>query len=192
VLFSPPLLALAAACEALLYALERFRVHARLRRMFPGSTVNCDITTSFKYPENIVCGDEVLIGPYASIGALAAVVLEDHVRISRGAVIETATLVTAEELPYSHRGAPIHLARGAWIGTNAVVLGGVRIGEQAVVAAGAVVTKDVPANAIVAGVPARVIAWRAGAARGEPVDRKTLGELCPGEGAHGRATQSRE
>lgn len=47
-----------------------------------------------------------------------------------------------------------------WIGTNAMVLDGVRIGNHAVVGAGAVVTKDVPEYAIVAGVPARVIKYR--------------------------------
>lgn len=53
--------------------------------------------------------------------------------------------------------APIRVERGAWIGAHATILAGVTIGENAVVAAGAVVTKDVPANSIAAGVPARVI-----------------------------------
>ena len=160
VLFSRPLLAFAGGIDWLYYVLERFRVHARMRRYFPGRRVNCDISTSFKYPHNITCGDHVLIGPYASIGAMAAVVLEDHVRISRGVIVETATLGIAGELPYKHTAQPIRIGRGVWLGTNSVVLGGVQIGEQAVVAAGAVVTKSVPAHAIVAGVPARVIAWR--------------------------------
>ncbi len=54
-------------------------------------------------------------------------------------------------------GRDVVIGRGAWIGSNAVVLGPCRIGEHAVVAAGAVVTRDVPAGAVVAGVPARVI-----------------------------------
>lgn len=53
------------------------------------------------------------------------------------------------------RPAPIVIGDGAWVGARSVVLPGVTIGEGAVVAAGAVVTKDVPSHTIVAGVPAR-------------------------------------
>ncbi len=52
---------------------------------------------------------------------------------------------------------PIVIKRNAWIGAGATILPGVTIGENAVVAAGAVVTKDVPANTVVGGVPAKVI-----------------------------------
>jgi acetyltransferase-like isoleucine patch superfamily enzyme len=53
--------------------------------------------------------------------------------------------------------APIRIGRGAWIAAGATVLQGVTVGDDAVVAAGAVVTKDVPPRTLVAGVPARVI-----------------------------------
>lgn len=53
--------------------------------------------------------------------------------------------------------APVHIKRNAWIGANATILPGVTIGENAGVAAGAVVNKDVPDNAIVGGIPARII-----------------------------------
>ena len=53
--------------------------------------------------------------------------------------------------------APIVLGKKVWVGSNATILQGVTIGDNAVIAAGAVVTKDVPANTIVGGVPARVI-----------------------------------
>ena len=52
---------------------------------------------------------------------------------------------------------PIVLKRNAWIGSRAVVLPGVTVGEGAVVASGAVITKDVPARCIVGGVPAKII-----------------------------------
>lgn len=50
-----------------------------------------------------------------------------------------------------------HIGKGASIGSNATILGGVTINENAIVGAGSVVTKDVPANAIVAGNPARIL-----------------------------------
>jgi acetyltransferase-like isoleucine patch superfamily enzyme len=56
--------------------------------------------------------------------------------------------------------APVTIGDGADIGINAVILPGVTVGANAIVGAGAVVTVDVPAYAIVAGVPARIIRWR--------------------------------
>jgi acetyltransferase-like isoleucine patch superfamily enzyme len=57
----------------------------------------------------------------------------------------------------------ITIGRDVWLGANSVVLAGVTIGDGAVIAAGAVVNRDVPAGSIVGGVPARVLSWRAGA-----------------------------
>ena len=55
------------------------------------------------------------------------------------------------------RPAPIHIGKQVWIGANATILPGVTVGDGAVIAAGAVVTRDVPERAVVAGVPARVV-----------------------------------
>jgi acetyltransferase-like isoleucine patch superfamily enzyme len=54
-------------------------------------------------------------------------------------------------------GKPIAIERGVWIAAGATVIGGVTVGENSVIAAGSVVTKDVPANVLVGGNPARVI-----------------------------------
>ncbi len=61
--------------------------------------------------------------------------------------------------PYdrSNHFAPIHIGDRVWIGSSAVITKGVTIGNGSVVAAGAVVTKDVPENVIVGGVPAKII-----------------------------------
>ena len=53
--------------------------------------------------------------------------------------------------------APVKIGNNVWIGAHATILAGVTIGDNSVVAAGAVVNKDVPANVVVAGVPAKVI-----------------------------------
>lgn len=51
----------------------------------------------------------------------------------------------------------MHIKKGVWIGAGATVLPGVTVGENAIVGAGAIVTKDVPANMVVAGTPAQIL-----------------------------------
>lgn len=55
---------------------------------------------------------------------------------------------------------PVRIGKQCWLGANAVVLPGVQLGDRVIVAAGSVVTKNFPANCIVAGVPARIIKSR--------------------------------
>ena len=60
---------------------------------------------------------------------------------------------------YESKVLPIYIKKGAWVGCNAVILGGITVGEFSIVGAGAVVTKDVPPYTVVAGVPAKVIKY---------------------------------
>lgn len=85
--------------------------------------------------------------------------IEDHVYLTRGAVVLAHFSPTVPQLPMI-KGVltrPVHIKRGAHIGVNAIILPGVVVGECALVGAGAVVTKDVPDGMFVAGNPARVI-----------------------------------
>lgn len=93
--------------------------------------------------ERIEIGRDCMIGPYCY--------LTDH---DHGT--EPGRLIKEQPL----LGSPTIIEDGAWIGAHATILKGVRIGKGAIVGAGAVVTKDVPANSIVAGVPARQIGSR--------------------------------
>jgi len=86
----------------------------------------------------ITIGDDVMLGPNVQL-------------ISSGHPLDPETRRTRITA------APIRIGRGAWLAAGATVLQGVTVGEDAVVAAGAVATRDVPARALVAGVPARVI-----------------------------------
>lgn len=117
----------------------------------------CHWTTEIKYPENIELGHHVAIGPNCTLGAMSSIRIGDHVRISKGAVIETAGLDLSTGRPYKHHAKPIVIEDGAWIGSNAIVLGGVTIGENAVIGAGAVVTKDVPRDTVLVGAPTRLL-----------------------------------
>lgn len=85
----------------------------------------------------ITIDNDVLIGPNVSI-------LSEGHPVSPG---ERHSLVPK----------PVHIKRNAWIGAGATILQGVTIGENAVVAAGAVVSKDVPDNTVVGGIPAKII-----------------------------------
>jgi maltose O-acetyltransferase len=117
----------------------------------------CHWSADIKYPENISIGDHVVIGVGCSIGAHSPVKIGAYARLSKDVQIETAGLDVSFPPPYRHISRPIVIEEDVWIGTRAMILGGVRVGRGAVVAAGAVVTKDVPAGSVVAGVPARVV-----------------------------------
>ena len=92
---------------------------------------------------SIVADDEVVIGDHTTVGANAVIGdRDDHADI------------------YPSMPQPIHIGKHVWIGMNATIMKGVTIGDNAIVGAGAIVTKDVPANAIVAGVPAKIIKYR--------------------------------
>lgn len=160
-LISAPFQRVNQAIDAFLYGWTAWRTYCRIRLWFPESRdLAFSLSTQFKHRDNILMGHHIRIGPGVIIGAHSQVVLEDHVRISQNATLETAGLDLTQPLPYPHISKPITLKRGAWIGANAIVLGGVTVGEGAVVAAGAVVTKDVPPGAIVVGAAPRHLASR--------------------------------
>lgn len=121
------------------------------------------VVESFSCINNAV-GD-VVIGDYTRIGlhntVIGPVTIGSHVNIAQGVT------VTALNHNYDKPGIridqqgittrPITIGNDVWIGTRAVILPGVTIGSHCVVAAGAVVTTDVPDNTIVAGIPAKTI-----------------------------------
>ena len=81
-----------------------------------------------------------------------------HCQVLTGVhLFENGKLKEPKEEQVPTEGYDIHIGDGCWIASGAIIIGGVTIGENSIVAAGAVVTKDVPPGSIVAGVPARII-----------------------------------
>lgn len=107
------------------------------------------------YPERLTLGDGTTINFGVHIGARGGVTVGKNVRLSTYAVIETASLNHAVVPRDEHRAKPIAIEDGVWIASRATVLGGVTIGRNSVVAAGAVVTRDVPPCSIAMGIPAK-------------------------------------
>lgn len=97
-----------------------------------------------------------------SINENVQITAADTVEIGKGATIGRDVVIRSYDghticQPGYRKSAPIHIGEHVWIGQGATILKGVTIGDGAVVASGAIVTKDVPANSLVAGVPAKVI-----------------------------------
>ena len=142
-------------------------------RVRPGAELVCDGVVSLQRGIRVVVdGGRLTIGHGTNVNGLGTRLLCAQ-EVSIGAhctfswdvqVLDTdfhAITTDGVERPSV---APVRIGDRVWVGTRAVVLKGVTIGDGAVVAAGAVVTSDVPAGAVVAGVPARVVAradsWR--------------------------------
>jgi acetyltransferase-like isoleucine patch superfamily enzyme len=107
---------------------------------------------------DVVIGDHTRIGLHSTV--IGPVTIGSHVNLAQGITISALNHNFADpSLPIDAQGvstSQIVIEDDVWIGANAVVLPGVRIGRHSVVAAGAVVTRDVPSGSLVAGVPATV------------------------------------
>lgn len=102
-------------------------------------------------------GKEVFINFGCTFLDQGGITIEDGVFIGPEAKILTEGHPEQPEIRHTLQTQPVVIRRKAWIGAGAIILPGVTVGENAIVAAGAVVTKDVPDNTIVAGVPAKIL-----------------------------------
>ncbi|MDE7378952.1 MAG: sugar O-acetyltransferase [Paraprevotella sp.] len=109
------------------------------------------------FGKNITVGKDVFINACCHFQDHGGVTLGDGCQIGHNVVFATLNHELHPEARQTTVPAPIVLGRNVWVGANATLLQGVTIGDNAVVAAGAVVTKDVAANTIVGGIPAKFI-----------------------------------
>jgi acetyltransferase-like isoleucine patch superfamily enzyme len=106
----------------------------------------------------IEIGDYVLMSPGSRLSASDEIVIGDSVMLANGVYITDSDWHTIHDRTVrDERVTPVHIGDNVWLGDHATVLKGVTIGQNSVIAARAVVTRDVPANVVVAGNPARVV-----------------------------------
>ena len=155
---------------------KNFRVDERVRFFYPKKIEigdYCDIAQNVVfaplvnhrggvYPSRIIIGNRVHFGAFDRIASMNEVRIDDDVLFAAFVHITDHSHDYHDiELPINKQGViskgPVHICRGAWLAFGCHVLSGVTVGEHSVVAANAVVTKDVPPYTVVAGNPARIV-----------------------------------
>ena len=150
----------------------RFYAYAHVeprRRLTAGPGLRMSPTASLRNGERITLGRGVHVGERCYLWAGDAT---GRIRIGDDVLLAPEVFITASNygtvagrpvMTQPKREADVVIGDDVWLGARVVVLPGVTVADGAIVGAGSVVTKDVPANAIAAGIPARVVAWRDGA-----------------------------
>lgn len=140
----------------------------RLRR-FCGKLMLAHCGKKVNIERNALFSPKVSLGDYSGIGVNAKIygtcVIGDYVMMG-----EDCTIITRNhkydrtDIPMMEQGfeeeKPVHIGNDVWIGDKVVIMPGVHIGDGCIIGAGAVVTRDIPAYSIAAGVPAKVIKSR--------------------------------
>ncbi len=109
------------------------------------------------FGKNITLGKHVFINSGCCFQDQGGIEIGDDCLIGHQVVLATLNHDLTPENRGSMLPAPIKIGKNVWIGAHATLLPGVTVGDNAVIAAGAVVSKDVPSNAVVGGVPAKIM-----------------------------------
>ena len=146
--------------EREIYAKTLFQEAVRI-----GMELNKEINKSFRlfppfytdFGKNITIGKNVFINSCCHFQDQGGITIGDGTLIGHSVVLATINHDLRPSMNRKNHYAPIHIGNHVWIGSNVTILSGVTVGDWSVVAAGAVVTKDVPPMTVVGGVPAKVI-----------------------------------
>ncbi|MDP3979381.1 MAG: acyltransferase [Pseudomonas sp.] len=156
---------------SIVFMLPRYRLFCNFKAAFlklcgakVGSRVDIYPGVWITPGRNLIIGDHVDLSKDVLITTSGGVSIGDRTLVGyRSQILSTNHEITAAglEIPVSgnvHK--PIAIGKDVWIAANCVITAGVNIGDGAVIAAGSIVTKDIPSNAIAAGNPAKVIKYR--------------------------------
>ena len=156
-------------CSKGVYIDENTRVHASVAAIELGENCRvmygaylCSFVSDARKGEGIVTGANCWIGINAVIASgQGGIFMGDNVLIGPNAAIVTGRhdfeKLSLKSIEQDYSGLPITIGNDVWIGANVTILGGVTIGERAVIGAGSVVTKDVEPFTVVGGIPATFI-----------------------------------
>jgi maltose O-acetyltransferase len=126
-----------------------------------GRNVGIQLPVVFAQPEMIEVGNDVSFSAFVHIWGAGSVLIGDRVMIGSHSAITSITHdYTQDPMHTTVVTRPVIIEDDAWLSAHVLIMPGVTIGRGAVVGAGSVVTKNVPAGAIVAGVPAQVLKMR--------------------------------
>jgi acetyltransferase-like isoleucine patch superfamily enzyme len=141
-----------------LHFVRRFFYKISGIKMGKESTIHC--WARFFETKNISIGDGTIVGDHCFMDGRDKLVIGNHVDIASQVLIYNSEHDIHSQDFYADKTAPVEIGDYVFIGPRAIILPGVKIGKGAVVAAGAVVTKDVPEYKIFGGVPAKEIGER--------------------------------
>lgn len=123
----------------------------------PGNHVEVGVWGREAGEGRVLIGDDCLMSPGSRISASDEIILGDGVMLANGAYVTDSDWHGIYDRMARDEAKPVHIGNNVWLGDGSTVLKGVTIGDNSVVAARAVVTRDVPANVVVAGSPAKVV-----------------------------------
>lgn len=126
---------------------------------FNGAVIIDNFDNSKSPFHNLEIGNRCFIGTDVFFDLPDKIILEDESILSASVKIlthqDTGNRIMSKHYP--RKVAPVIIGAGSWIGVNSVILAGVKIGKNCVVAAGSIVINDIPDNTVVGGIPAKII-----------------------------------
>lgn len=137
----------------------------RIRGAQIGDNAVIDRRVCIAGPENLVLGDDVVISQGVLMTTGGGIAIGNRVMLGYDSKLLSTNHIIPDSIDdpirfSGHERLPITINDDAWIAANATITAGVRVGRGAVIAAGSVVTKNIPEGAIVGGVPAKLIRMR--------------------------------
>ncbi|MFQ3800806.1 sugar O-acetyltransferase [Staphylococcus equorum] len=142
-------------------AIEPERQEQKIREILGSAGENISFQSIFNCDDgkNIHVGNDVLTNYNLTILDIAPVTIGNHVMIGPNVDIYTVNHPMSKQgrREYLAKASPVKIGNDVWIGGKVTITPGVTIGNNVVVASGAVVTKDIPSNTLVAGVPAKIV-----------------------------------